>query len=72
MEFCAPIGEHVCKLAGQIGVQVHTNLSTMTVCYWKNVDSGEKEVIIQNLAVVVHKLDFVVFITFFYTLCYIL
>ena len=72
LKFCAPIGEHAYKLASQIGVQVHTNLSTMNVYCWKNVDSGEKEAIIQNLAVVVHKFDFVVFITLFCTLCYIL
>ena len=42
----------------------------MNAYSWKNVGSGEKEAIIQNVAVlymfiVVHELDFVVFITFF-------
>ena len=50
-EFCAPVGEHVGKFASQIGVQVHTNLSTMNAYSWKNIDSGEKGVIIQNVAV---------------------
>ena len=50
-EFCAPIGEHAGKFASQIGVQVHTNLSTMNAYSWKNVCSGEKEAIIQNVAV---------------------
>ena len=50
-EFCAPIGEHAGKFASQIGVQVCTNLSTMNAYSWKNVGSGEKEVIIQNVAV---------------------
>ena len=77
IEFCAPVGEHVGKFASQIGVQVRTNLSTMNAYSWKNVGSGEKEAIIQNVAVlymfiVVYELDFVVFITLLYTLCYIL
>ena len=42
LEFCALVGEHVGKLASQIGVQVRTNLSTMNVYSWKNVVSGEK------------------------------
>ena len=50
-EFCAPIGEHVGKFASQIGVQVCTNLSTMNAYSWKNIDSSEKEAIIQNAAV---------------------
>ena len=50
-EFCAPVGEHVGKFASQIGVQMRTNLSTMNAYSWKNVDSGEKEEIIQNVAV---------------------
>ena len=50
-EFCAPIGEHAGKFASQIGIQVHTNLSTMNAYSWKNVCSGEKEAIIQNVAV---------------------
>nr|POE80583.1 hypothetical protein CFP56_14991 [Quercus suber] len=49
-EFCALVGEHAGKFAGQIGAQVHTNLSTMNAYSWKNVDSGEKETIIQNVA----------------------
>ena len=50
-EFCAPVSEHVGKFASQIGVQVRTNLSTMNAYSWKNIDSGEKEAIIQNVAV---------------------
>ena len=50
-ESCAPVGEHVGKFASQIGVQVRTNLSTMNAYSWKNVGSGEKEAIIQNVAV---------------------
>ncbi|XP_050285534.1 uncharacterized protein LOC126725075 isoform X2 [Quercus robur] len=49
-EFCAPVGEHAGKFASQIGVQVRTNLSTMNAYSWKNIDSGEKEAIIQNVA----------------------
>ena len=49
--FCALVGEHVGKFASQIGVQVRTNLSTMNAYSWKNVGSGEKEAIIQNVAV---------------------
>ena len=30
---------------------MHTNLSTMNAYSWKNVGSGEKEAIIQNVAV---------------------
>ena len=51
LELCAPIGEHARKFASQIGVQVRTNLSNMNAYSWKNVDSGEKEAIIQNVAV---------------------
>ena len=50
-ESCAPVGEHVGKFASQISVQVRSNLSTMNAYSWKNIDSGEKEVIIQNVAV---------------------
>ena len=50
-EFCDPIGEYAGKLASQIGVQVRMNLSTMKAYSWKNVDSNEKEAIIQNVAV---------------------
>ena len=50
-EFCAPVGEHAGKFASQIGVQVRTNLSNMNAYSWKNVGSGEKEAIIQNVAV---------------------
>ena len=50
-EFYAPVGERVGKFASQIGVQVCTNLSTMNAYSWKNIDSGEKEAIIQNVAV---------------------
>ena len=50
-EFCDPVGEHAGKLASQIGIQVRTNLSTMNAYSWKNVGSGEKEAIIQNVAV---------------------
>ncbi|XP_050262395.1 uncharacterized protein LOC126706863 isoform X6 [Quercus robur] len=49
-EFCAPVGEHTGKLVSQIGVHVRTNLSTMNAYSWKNVGSGEKEAIIQNVA----------------------
>ncbi|KAL0005038.1 hypothetical protein SO802_012599 [Lithocarpus litseifolius] len=49
-EFCAFVGEHAAKFASQIGVQVHTKLSTMNAYSWKNVGSGEKEAIIQNVA----------------------
>ena len=51
LEFCAPVGEHAGKFASQIGVQVCTNLSIMNAYSWKNVGSGEKEAIIQNVAV---------------------
>ena len=50
-EFCAPVGEHAGKFASQIGVQVRTNVSTMNAYSWKNVGSGEKEAIIQNVPV---------------------
>ena len=50
-ELCAPIGEHAGKFASQIGVQVRTNLYNMNAYRWKNVDSGEKEAIIQNVTV---------------------
>ena len=50
-QFCDPVGEHAGKLASQIGVQVRMNLSTMKAYSWKNVDSNEKEAIIQNVAV---------------------
>ena len=50
-EFCAPVGEHAGKFVSQIGVQVRINLSTMNAYRWKNVGSGEKEAIIQNVAV---------------------
>ena len=50
-KFCAPVGEPTGKFASQIGVQVRTNLSTMSAYSWKNVDSGEQEAIIQNVAV---------------------
>ena len=50
-KFCAPIREHAGKFASQIDVQVRTNLSTMNSYSWKNVDSGEKEAIIQNVVV---------------------
>ena len=51
LEFYDPVGEHARKLASQIGVQVRTNLSTTKAYSWKNVDSNEKEVIIQNVVV---------------------
>ena len=51
LEFCAPVGEHAWKFASQIGVQARMNLSTMNAYSWKNVGSGEKEAIIQNVAV---------------------
>ena len=51
LEFCAPVGEHAGKFASQIGVQVRTNLSNMNAYSWKTVSSGEKEAIIQNVAV---------------------
>ena len=71
-EFCAPVGEHARKFASQIGARVRTNLSTMNSYSWKNVDSGEKEAIIQNVAVllmfiVIHELDLVVFIALLFT-----
>ena len=50
-KFCAPVGEHSRKFASQIGAQVRTNLSNMNAYSWKNVDSGEKKAIIQNVAV---------------------
>ena len=50
-KFCAPIGEHAGKFASEIGVQVRTNLSNMNAYSWKNVDSGEKKAIIQNVGV---------------------
>ena len=50
-EFCASVGEHAGKFVSQIGVQVRTNLSTMNAYSWKNVGSGEKEAIIQNVVV---------------------
>ena len=50
-EFCDPIGEYAGKLACQIGVQVRMNLSTTKAYSWKNVDSSEKEAIIQNVVV---------------------
>ena len=50
-KFCAPVGEHVGKFASQIGVEMRTNLSTMNAYSWKNVGSGEKEAIIQNVAI---------------------
>ena len=50
-EFCDPVGEHAGKLASQIGIQVRMNLSTTKAYSWKNVDSNEKEAIIQNVAV---------------------
>lgn len=51
LEFCDPVGKHAGKLASQIGVQVRMNLSTTKAYSWKNVDSNEKEAIIQNVAV---------------------
>ena len=51
LEFCDPVGEHAGKLASQIGVQVRMNLSTTKAYSWKNVDSSEKEAIIQNVVV---------------------
>ena len=50
-KFCAPVGEHAWKFASQIGVHVRMNLSTMNAYSWKNVDSSEKEAIIQNVVV---------------------
>ena len=50
-QFCDPVGEHAGKLASQIGIQVRMNLSTTKAYSWKNVDSNEKEAIIQNVAV---------------------
>ena len=50
-EFCDPVGEHAEKFASQIGVQVRSNVSTMNAYSWKNVVSGEKEAIIQNVTV---------------------
>ena len=50
-KFCDSVGEHAGKFVSQIGIQVHTNLSIMNAYSWKNVGSGEKEAIIQNVAV---------------------